>query len=128
MNLRRTSFLGICFSLALAISTFHATPASAETHTIQMVALELGGKPGAGTKIWLPSTITVKKGDTVKIHAVSKIPGKNNVHGLAIDAFKVEALVEGKGMDIEFVADKAGIFPIRCHLHPAHIGGQLVVL
>jgi len=26
------------------------------------------------------------------------------------------------------VADKAGIFPIICQLHPAHVGGQLVVL
>jgi plastocyanin len=126
MHRHRTSFIGIYLSLALA--AFTTTPAFAETHTIQMAALELGGKPGEGTKIWIPSNITVKKGDTVKIHAVSKIPGKNNIHGLAIDAFKVEALVEAKGMDIEFVADKAGIFPIRCHLHPAHIGGQLVVL
>ena len=26
-----------------------------------------------GAKFWLPSTITVKKGDTLKIHAVSKL-------------------------------------------------------
>jgi hypothetical protein len=34
----------------------------------------------------------------------------------------------GKSEIIEFKADKAGIFPIICHLHPAHVGTQLVVL
>ena len=84
------------------------------------------------------SKLKLKKGDTVKIHAISKIGGKNNIHGFAIDEFRVQALVDDKGLvdskgnhtdqDIEFVANKTGIFPIRCHLHPAHVGGQLVVL
>lgn len=95
----------------------------AETQTIQEVAVEVNG-----TKFWIPSTITVKKGDTVKIHAVSKIPGENSVHGFAIDAYKIQEVADTKGKDFQFVADKAGIFPIRCQLHPAHIGGQLVVL
>ena len=105
------------------VMSFISAAAFAETHTIQEVAIEMNG-----VKFWIPSTIVVKKGDTVKIHAVSKIGGKNNIHGFAIDPFKVEALVNDKGMDIEFVADKAWIFPIRCQLHPGHIGGQLVVL
>ena len=29
---------------------------------------------------------------------------------------------------VEFTAAKAGVFPIICQLHPAHVGGQLVVL
>ena len=29
---------------------------------------------------------------------------------------------------VEFVADKSGIFQISCQLHPAHVGGQLLVL
>lgn len=94
----------------------------AETLTINAVALEVNG-----TKIWLPSTIVAKKGDLVKIHAVSKIPGQNNVHGFAIDQFKVKSLATDKVTDIEFVADKVGIFPLYCHLHPAHIGGQILV-
>ena len=28
----------------------------------------------------------------------------------------------------EFTADKAGVFPISCQLHPAHVAGQLVVV
>jgi len=97
--------------------------AFAATQTINVVALEVND-----TKIWIPSVILAKKGDTVKIHAINKIPGQNKVHGFAIDQFKIQALVmTDKPTDLEFVANKAGIFPIRCHLHPAHVGGQLLV-
>ena len=111
------------FAILTSSLAYQPAWAAGEVRTLQAVAIEAGG-----TKFWLPSTIVAKKGDTVKIHAVSKVPGANNVHGFAIDEFKVEALVDDKGKDFEFVASKAGIFPIRCHLHPAHIGGQLVVL
>jgi plastocyanin len=102
---------------------FHQSKAATEVRQLNVVAVETGG-----TKFWLPSTMIVKKGDTVKIHAVSKVGGSNNIHGFAIGEFKVEALVDEKGKDIEFIATKAGIFPIRCHLHAAHVGGQLLVL
>lgn len=117
-------------SLAITLCSFSA---QAETHTFDVVGLEL-----SGTKMWLPSSFTVKKGDTVKIRVVSKMGGKNNIHGYAIEAYKIHALVDDKGLVdekgkhtdqiIEFVADKAGVFRIHCHLHPAHIGGQLTVL
>jgi len=97
--------------------------AFAETRSFNEFAVEVDG-----VKFWLPSTIVVKKGDVVKIHAVSKIPGANSVHGLAIDAFKIQEVVDTKGKDITFTADKAGIFDMRCQLHPPHVGGQLVVL
>jgi nitrosocyanin len=48
---------------------------------------------------------------------------------LAIEAFGIQEVVnEGQPVTIEFKADKAGIFAIKCHLHPAHVGTQLVVL
>jgi nitrosocyanin len=100
-----------------------ATPAMAEVRNFQTFAVE-----ASGVKFWLPSTFVVKKGDVVKITATSKIPGKNSVHGLAIDAFKIQEVADTKGKTIEFTADKAGIFEIRCHLHPPHVGGQLIVL
>lgn len=113
-----------CLGFALCLNFATASTAlSGETRSFQEVAVEING-----TKFWFPSVITVKKGDLVKIHLVSKIGGQNNIHGFAIDQFKVEALADDKGKDIEFTATKAGIFPIRCHLHPAHVGGQLVVL
>lgn len=109
---------------AIALAVFFASLvgaiAHAENHSFNEVAIEVGG-----TKFWLPSTLTVKKGDHVKIHAVSKTGAP---HGFSIPAFKVEAVADEKGKDVEFTADKAGVFPINCQLHPAHIGGQLVVI
>jgi nitrosocyanin len=82
-----------------------------------------------GTKIWVPGPVIVKKGDTVRIKAINNVKSDPPVHGLAIEAFGVQEVVnDGKPVTVEFKADKVGIFPIICHLHPAHVGTQLVVL
>jgi nitrosocyanin len=82
-----------------------------------------------GSKIWVPGPVVVEKGDTVKIKAVNNVKSEPAVHGLAIPAYGIERVVDaGKPESLEFKADKAGIFPIICHLHPTHIGTQLVVL
>lgn len=81
-----------------------------------------------GTKVWVPGTLIVKQGETVKIKLVNNTP--SGKHGFSIDAFavKTEAANDGKPVNLEFKADKAGLYTIYCHLHPAHIGGQLLVL
>jgi nitrosocyanin len=82
-----------------------------------------------GVKMWLPGTVFAKKGNTVKLKLINKIPGKGTTHGFSIDAFNVKKVVaEGGTETVTFTADKDGIFPIYCQLHPAHVGGQLVVL
>jgi nitrosocyanin len=82
-----------------------------------------------GTKIWVPGSVIVTKGDTVRIKAINNVKSDPPVHGLAIEAFGVQEVVnDGKPVTVEFKADKVGIFPIICHLHPAHVGTQLVVL
>ena len=82
-----------------------------------------------GTKLWLPGTITVKKGTKVTLKLINNVPADPNQHGFAIPDYKVaEIVTSGEPKTVEFVADRAGIFPIICQLHPAHVGGQLVVL
>ena len=82
-----------------------------------------------GTKVWVPGPVVVYKGDTVKIKAINNVKSDPPVHGLAIEAYGIQAVVNvGKPESIEFKADKAGIFPISCHLHPPHVGTELVVL
>jgi len=50
-------------------------------------------------------------------------------HGYEIAAFGVKEVVPGdKTATVSFTADRAGVFSIKCHLHPAHVVGQLVVL
>ena len=82
-----------------------------------------------GTKLWLPGTIVAHRGDQVKLTLINKIPSEPATHGFAIDAFKVAEVVNrGEPKTAEFVADKTGVFPIYCQFHPAHVGGQLIVL
>ena len=82
-----------------------------------------------GSKIWTPGTLVVKKGTLVKLKLVNNVPSDPNQHGFAIPAYNIaEVITRGEPKQIEFTADKEGIFPIICQLHPAHVGGQLVVL
>ncbi|RMF88304.1 MAG: hypothetical protein D6736_10850 [Nitrospinota bacterium] len=79
-----------------------------------------------GTKIWLPSTLILHKGDEVVVTLLNKLDAP---HGFKIADFGVEAVVPPKGKTtVRFVADKAGVHPFICHLHPPHIGGQILVL
>ncbi len=84
-----------------------------------------------GNKIWTPSFFAVKKGDKVKITLINTAP--SGVHAFAIEGFPgTEASVDNKeganSKVVEFTAGKSGIFRIYCPIHPAHVGGQLLVL
>ena len=77
-------------------------------------------------KIWEPTTIVAKKGDAVTLTLVNR---HSDEHGFEIAAFGVKEVVAAeKTNTVKFTADKAGIFPIKCHLHPPHVTGQLIVL
>ena len=82
-----------------------------------------------GTKIWVPGPIVVQKGNTVTLKLINNVPSEPTEHGFAIPAFGVSAVVTaGTPETVTFTADREGIFPLFCQLHPAHVGGQLVVL
>jgi nitrosocyanin len=77
-------------------------------------------------KVWEPTSVVAKKGDRVTLRLVNKHADE---HGYEIAAFGVKEVVPGdKTATVSFTADRAGVFPIKCHLHPAHVVGQLVVL
>ena len=82
-----------------------------------------------GSKVWVPSTLVVKKGERVRMKLINKVKSDPPVHGFAIPDFGVKVDVyRDKPETVEFTADKAGLFKVWCHLHPAHLGGQLLVL
>jgi nitrosocyanin len=109
-------------SSILAVGSGGGQPQSLTEVTIVNIEFE-------GTKVWVPGPVVVRKGDTVRIKAINNVKSDPPVHGLAIEAYSIQALVNvGTPATIEFKADKAGIFPISCHLHPPHVGTQLVVL
>ena len=82
-----------------------------------------------GNNVWAPGTYVVYKGEKVRFKLFNRVKADPNVHGFAIDEFNVKVDVyRDKPETVEFVAEKAGLFRIWCHLHPAHLGGQLLVL
>ena len=101
-----------------------ATPARADVRELTLVNVKYQGKV-----IWLPSPLIAKKGDTVKLTLINNVPDDPAVHGFSIPAFGVKVDVEReKPATVEFKADKAGLFETNCHLHPAHLHGQLLVV
>ncbi|HXG21264.1 MAG TPA: cupredoxin domain-containing protein [Methylomirabilota bacterium] len=121
MQQKRRPCLGI-WRVVFFLLMLTPTTASAGTRELTVVNIET---PQA-VKIWEPTTITVKKGDTVKLKLINKTEQE---HGYRIVDFKVEKVVQGgQAETVEFTADKEGIFTIDCQLHPAHVQGQLIVL
>lgn len=59
-----------------------------------------------------PSTITVKKGDSVKI----TFQNSGGFHDFALDEFNIKTAVipSGQSTTVQFVADKAGTFQYYC--------------
>jgi nitrosocyanin len=121
------SCLGLVVLVAIGsgILVGFSGPAHAQSTTeVTLVNIEF-----EGTKVWVPGPVVVKRGDTVKIKAINNVKSDPPVHGLTIEAYNIQEVVNvGTPATIEFKADKAGIFPIICHLHPPHVGTQLVVL
>ena len=120
---RLVTMLPVALSL-IATSIPSASAAEPAAMTVTMVNVEY-----EGTKMWLPGTITVPKGAKVTVKLVNNVPSEPAQHGFAIPAYNVQEVVNsGEPKTVEFTADKAGVFPISCQLHPAHVAGQLVVV
>jgi nitrosocyanin len=93
------------------------------TKSFTLAAVEIDG-----AKFWLPSVIAVNEGDKVKLTLKNLVPGAENTHGFTIPPYNIaEVVTRGVPKTISFVADKPGVFQYFCQLHPAHIGGSLIV-
>jgi nitrosocyanin len=123
MRLLALTTLAIGLAAAATVRADEAAPAPADV-TQTLVAVEIDG-----SKFWLPGTVVATKGQTVRLTLINKIPSDPNQHGFAIPAVGVAEVVNrGETKTVTFTAGKEGVFPMVCQLHPAHIGGQLVVL
>ena len=100
------------------------TPSGAVTEMEVMVDMGAGMNQGSATKEFTVtaqpfsfglSSITVKKGDKVKI----TLDNKQGLHDLVIDEYNVHTpqLTVGKQASIEFVADKSGTFEYYCSVN-----------
>ena len=124
---RRTGWWLIGLALAIAVVVgVRLTQVEAQQASRELTLVNIKYE---GSNIWVPGPLVVKKGDRVRIRAINNVKDDPAEHGLAIDEFGVKLVVNrGKPETVEFVADKAGIFRIYCHLHLPHVATQLVVL
>ncbi len=116
-------------SIAVAVMSlllFSGMPAAGQNVDREITVINIEFE---GSKVWVPATLVVKKGERIRVKLINKVKSDPNVHGFAIPDFDVKVDVyRDKPETVEFTADKAGVFKVWCHLHPAHIGGQLLVL
>jgi nitrosocyanin len=127
MSKTRKHQLGMVWAVMIGVGVFIGSWGVLRAQTVREVTLV--NIEFEGTKVWVPGPVVVKKGDSVRITAINNVKSDPPVHGFAIEAYDLHVLVHvGVPEIIEFKADKAGIFPIFCQLHPAHVGTQLVVL
>lgn len=91
----------------VAIVTTNSTTTSTTTLP-SVVNLKVSGKNYSFT----PSTLTVKKGDTVRI----MFENAGGTHDFKIDEFSVKTaqLADGQSQTVEFTASKAGTFEYYC--------------
>ena len=104
MRLRNVALiLGIlCALCVLQTWAQEGPPPAAPVHEIQMTAKKYK---------FDPSTITVKKGERVRLI----ITALDHDHGIKIEAYGINQLLKkGDPATVEFTADKAGVFPFRC--------------
>jgi nitrosocyanin len=115
--------IGLLFAGGVAVCTT-AQAAGDEAMSATFVNVEY-----EGSKLWVPGTLVVTQGTHVTLKLINNVPSDPNQHGFAIPAYHIAEIVNrGEPKTVEFTADQAGVFPIICQLHPAHVGGELVVL
>lgn len=78
-----------------------------------------------GAKVWSPATLTIPKGHAVKLKLKNTTDA---AHGFSIDELNIkEVIPPGEVKEVTIKVDQAGSMRFYCHLHPAHVGGELVV-
>jgi len=115
---RRLGWLGVCLTVVL-LGAGAGAAAEPTKFTVMTVVLD-------GTKIWLPSSLIVHQGEEVELTLINKL---EDPHGFKVEDVGIEEVVQPKAqMTVTFTASQPGVHRYLCHLHPPHIGGQLLVL
>jgi nitrosocyanin len=114
----QSGWLGVLL-VAFILAGGHGAAAEAKKFTLINVLLD-------GSKIWLPSPLIVQQGDEVELTLVNKL---DEPHGFKIEDFGIEEVVQPKAQTtVKFTAATPGVHGFVCHIHPPHIGGQMLVL
>lgn len=86
-------------------------------------------KVGLPADAFSPSSITVKKGDTVHIHFFNTEDQEHHTFTIQSGPYdKINSdLAGGQNTTITFVANQTGVFPYVCTYHMPSMQGQLIV-
>jgi plastocyanin len=115
---RQLSWL-VVLLLVLMLGAGDAAAAEPKKFTLINVVLD-------GTKIWLPSSLMVHQGEEVELTLINKL---EDPHGFQIADVGIEEVVQPKAQTtVKFTASQPGAHSYICHIHPPHIGGQILVL
>jgi len=105
--------------LVLMLGAGDAAAAEPKKFTLITVVLD-------GTKIWLPSSLIVHQGEDVELTLINKL---DEPHGFKIADVGIEEVVQPKAQTtVTFTASQPGAHSYICHIHPPHLGGQMLVL
>ncbi len=102
----------------IGVHTVAQTASPARTFTLDNVEV-------SGVKVWLPSVVVVHPGEQVTLKLDNKLDA---VHGFSIDEYGIHVVVPAGGsQEVKFTA-KRGASRFYCQLHPAHLGGDVIVM
>jgi nitrous-oxide reductase len=62
-----------------------------------------------------PDIVRVKQGETVHLHITNVEQAQDAIHGFTLASHNINVSLEpGKHVNVKFVADRAGVFPMYC--------------
>lgn len=116
--------LGLLLATSIATAAHHEDSGHGghgDDPVIQVVSTVVGGK-----NVFIPSTLVVAAG---KPHTLSIFNTTDKPHGFSIPSLKImEVLPDQVEHAVKLPALEAGIYPIHCHLHPAHRTATLLAV
>ena len=113
--------LALLFATPTATAGHHEAGEHQGDPIIQVVSTLVGGK-----NVFIPSTLVVAAG---KAHTLSIFNTTDKPHGFSIPSLKImEVLPDQVEHEVKLPPVKAGIYPIHCHLHPAHRTATLLAV
>lgn len=113
-------FFTVLSSFAIAAGNEKKLPVVSEVEKIEFTNVLVGDK-----KVWQPSDVKLKHGRKYEVILKNTLA---EPHGFEVPGLTEPMVVLANESKTIFISPaKAGVFPFKCQLHPAHVGGTLTV-
>lgn len=95
------------------------------TEAAKVEKVTLTNKLIDGKKVWEPGAIKVAAGSEIELTLTNTLA---DPHGFTVPGLVENVVVAGnETKTVKVAATKAGTYKFSCQLHPAHVGGEIVV-